>query len=292
MFITGPEVIKSVTGEKVSFDDLGGTLVHNGKSGVAHFLANDEHVALELVKQLLSYLPQNNTEDPPQVAPYDPRDRMNESLNTVVPLREDEPYDMHAVIEAVFDRDSFLEVHPYYARNAIVGFARLDGYCVGVVANQPEYMAGVLDINSSDKIARFVRLCDAFNIPIVTFVDCPGYPARRRSGALWRHSPRREDHLRLLRIDGAEDQHRHAQGYRRGLHRHELQADAQRPGLRLAHGADCRNGRARRGAHPASQRALSGQRCCCGRGGIYRRISREVLQPLPRRRHGPDRRSD
>lgn len=175
MFITGPEVIKGVTGEKVSFDDLGGTLVHNGKSGVAHFLANDEHASLELVKQLLSYLPQNNTEDPPQVAPYDPRDRMNESLNTIVPLHEDEPYDMHAVIEAVFDRDSFLEVHPYYARNAIVGFARLDGYCVGIVANQPEYLAGVLDINSSDKIARFVRLCDAFNIPIVTFVDCPGY---------------------------------------------------------------------------------------------------------------------
>jgi acetyl-CoA carboxylase carboxyltransferase component len=124
---------------------------------------------------LLSYLPQNNTEDPPQVTPYDPRDRMNESLNTAVPLREDEPYDMHEVISAVFDRDSFLEVHPYYARNAIVGFARMDGYSVGIVANQPEYLAGVLDINSSDKIARFVRLCDAFNVPIITFVDCPGY---------------------------------------------------------------------------------------------------------------------
>jgi acetyl-CoA carboxylase carboxyltransferase component len=175
MFITGPEVIKSVTGESVSFDDLGGTLVHNAKSGVAHFLSNDEHGALELVKLLLSYLPQNNTEDPPQVAPYDAPDRMNETLNTVVPVREDEPYDMHAVIEAVFDRDSFLEVHPYYARNAIVGFARMDGYSVGIVANQPEYLAGVLDINSSDKIARFVRLCDAFNVPVVTFVDCPGY---------------------------------------------------------------------------------------------------------------------
>jgi acetyl-CoA carboxylase carboxyltransferase component len=175
MFITGPEVIRSVTGESVTFDDLGGTLVHNGKSGVAHFLADDEQGALELVKLILSYLPQNNTEDPAQVMPYDPPDRMNESLNTIVPPREDEPYDMHAVIEAVFDRDSFLEVHPYYARNAIVGFARLDGYSVGIVANQPEYLAGVLDINSSDKIARFVRLCDAFNIPLVTFVDCPGY---------------------------------------------------------------------------------------------------------------------
>lgn len=175
MFITGPEVIKTVTGEDVSFRDLGGTLVHNSMSGVAQFLGEDEHSALELVKVLLSYLPQNNTEDPPQVAPADPTDRMDEALNGVVPLHEDEPYDMHEVIEAIFDRDSFLEVHAYYARNAIVGFARLDGYSVGVVANQPAYLAGVLDINSSDKIARFVRICDAYNIPIVTFVDCPGY---------------------------------------------------------------------------------------------------------------------
>ncbi|HEY3291148.1 MAG TPA: acyl-CoA carboxylase subunit beta, partial [Anaerolineae bacterium] len=175
MFITGPEVIKSVTGETVTFEDLGGTVVHNARSGVAHFLADDEYGALELIKQLLSYLPQNNTEDPPQVTPYDPPDRMNESLNTIVPQQEDMPYDMHLVIEAIFDRDSFLEVHPYYACNAIVGFARMDGYSVGIVANQPEFLAGVLDINSSDKIARFVRLCDAFNIPVVTFVDCPGY---------------------------------------------------------------------------------------------------------------------
>ena len=175
MFITGPEVIKSVTGENVSFEDLGGTTVHNARSGVAHFLADDEQAALELVKVLLSYLPQNNTEDPPQVTPYDPPDRMNESLNTIVPEREDMPYDMHEVIRAIFDRDSFLEVHPYYACNAIVGFARMDGYSVGIVANQPESLAGVLDINSSDKIARFVRLCDAYNIPVVTFVDCPGY---------------------------------------------------------------------------------------------------------------------
>ncbi len=175
MFITGPEVIKSVTGENVSFEDLGGTLVHNARSGVAHFLADDEQAALMLVKVLLSYLPQNNTEDPPQVTPYDLPDRMNEALNTIVPDRDDMPYDMHEVISAIFDRDSFLEVHPYYARNAIVGFARMDGYSVGIVANQPEHLAGVLDINSSDKIARFVRLCDAFNIPVVTFVDCPGY---------------------------------------------------------------------------------------------------------------------
>ncbi len=175
MFITGPDVIKAVTGEEVNFSDLGGSLVHNTKSGVAQYLAEDDHEAIELVKLLLSYLPQNNTEDPPQVARYDSPDRMEESLNLLVPEDENEPYDMHDVIQAVVDEGSFLESHNYYARNAIVGFARLDGHCVGIVANQPTYLAGVLDIDSSDKIARFVRLCDAFNIPIITFVDTPGY---------------------------------------------------------------------------------------------------------------------
>jgi acetyl-CoA carboxylase carboxyltransferase component len=155
--------------------DLGGTMVHNGKSGVAHRVAEDERAALELVKLLLSYLPQNNTEDPPQVEPYDHADRMDEALNSIIPEDENEPYEVREMINMIFDRRSFTEVHPYYARNAIVGFARLDGYSVGVIANQPSYMAGVLDIDSSDKIARFVRICDAFNIPIITFVDTPGY---------------------------------------------------------------------------------------------------------------------
>ena len=175
MFITGPDVIKAVTGEEVNFSDLGGTLVHNSKSGVAQFLAESDAQAMELVKLLLSYLPQNNAEDPPRVARYDSPDRMEESLNTIVPEDENEPYDMLQVIEAIVDHGSFLQVHPYYARNALVGFARLDGYSVGIVANQPSYLAGVLDIDSSDKIARFVRICDAFNIPLITFVDTPGY---------------------------------------------------------------------------------------------------------------------
>jgi acetyl-CoA carboxylase carboxyltransferase component len=175
MFITGPDVIKAVTGEDVTARDLGGSLVHNSRSGVAQLLAESEGQALELVKLLLSYLPQNNTEDPPQLRPHDPPDRMNDSLNAVIPADESEPYDMHAVVDAVFDRDSFLEIHPYYARNCIVGFARLDGWSTGVVANQPAHLAGALDIDSSDKIARHVRICDAFNIPVVTFVDTPGY---------------------------------------------------------------------------------------------------------------------
>ncbi|MCM2255991.1 MAG: acyl-CoA carboxylase subunit beta [Vicinamibacteria bacterium] len=175
MFITGPEVIKVVTGEDVTGADLGGSVVHNSRSGVAHLMAEDDPQALELVKLLLGYLPQNNTEDPPQVAPYDPADRMDEELNHVVPERDDVPYDMKEVLTRVFDRDSFLEVSPYYARNAITGFARLDGWPVGLVANQPAHLAGALDIDSSDKIARFVRICDAFNVPVVTFVDTPGY---------------------------------------------------------------------------------------------------------------------
>jgi len=175
MFITGPEVIKAVTGEQVSAADLGGPEVHNSRSGVAQLLALGEPQAIELVKLLLSYLPQNNTEDAPHVVPHDVADRMDEGLNGIVPASENEPYDMHEVIDAVFDRDSFLEIHPYFARNAIVGFARLDGHSVGIVANQPAHLAGALDIDSSDKIARFVSTCDAFNVPIVTFVDTPGY---------------------------------------------------------------------------------------------------------------------
>lgn len=175
MFITGPDVIKTVTGEDVSFRDLGGTLVHNSRSGVAHLLADSEQQAFLQVKQLLSYLPPNNAEDPRRVEPYDDPLRMDDTLNYLAPNDHTQPYDMRAVIDRVVDRESFFEVQPYYARNAIVGFGRLDGYVTGIVANQPAYLAGVLDIDSSDKIARFVRICDAYNIPLVTFVDCPGY---------------------------------------------------------------------------------------------------------------------
>ncbi|MDH7485291.1 MAG: acyl-CoA carboxylase subunit beta [Anaerolineae bacterium] len=175
MFITGPDVIKTVTGEEVTFGELGGAMAHNVKSGVAHFVAESEQQAFLLVKQLLSYLPPNNVEDPRRVEPDDDPQRMDEELNDIVPLDETAPYDMQEVIARVFDRGSFLEVQAHYARNAIVGLARLDGYVVGIVANQPLHLAGVLDIDSSDKIARFVRICDAFNIPVITFVDCPGY---------------------------------------------------------------------------------------------------------------------
>jgi acetyl-CoA carboxylase carboxyltransferase component len=174
MFSTGPEVIKTVTGMEVTPQELGGAEVHTGKSGVAHFLAESEDNALHLARLILSYLPQNNTEDPPRAIPYDDPNRMDETLNSIVPASDDEPYDMHHVIDGVFDTGSFLEVHADYAYNVLVGFAHLDGYVTGIVASQPAYLAGVLDIDSSDKIARFVRLCDAYNIPLVTFVDSPG----------------------------------------------------------------------------------------------------------------------
>ncbi|HSD85224.1 MAG TPA: acyl-CoA carboxylase subunit beta [Anaerolineae bacterium] len=175
MFITGPDVIKTVTGEEVDIERLGGAEAHSSKSGVAHFVANDEDDACQLTRRLLSYLPSNNVELPPQVAPSDDPIRADPALDTLVPLEGSQSYDIREAILRIFDRDSFLEVQAQYAPNAVVGFIRLNGNVVGVVANQPAYLAGVLDINASDKIARFVRFCDAFNVPLVTFVDCPGF---------------------------------------------------------------------------------------------------------------------
>ena len=175
MFITGPDVIKAVTGEQVDFDTLGGAVAHNVRSGVAHFAADDEMAAFRLIKEILSYLPQNNSEDPPRVQPYDDPGRRDDMLDHLVPEDSSQPYDMRQVVASVFDRGSFLEVQAHYAKNALIGLARLDGFPVGVVANQPMFLAGVLDIDSSDKIARWVRFCDAFNLPIITFVDTPGY---------------------------------------------------------------------------------------------------------------------
>ena len=175
MFLTGPEVIRAVTGEQVSVEELGGAEVHTGRSGVAHLDAMTEEEGLALVKNLLSYLPQNNSEEPPQIVSEDTTERMEESLNTLIPDGDNTPYDIRDAITAIFDHDSFLEIQPNYAANAVVGFARMDGYSVGIVANQPCHMSGALNIDASDKIARFIRLCDAFNVPIVTFIDCPGF---------------------------------------------------------------------------------------------------------------------
>jgi propionyl-CoA carboxylase beta chain len=175
MFVTGPDVIKSVTNEEVSFEDLGGAETHNKKSGVAHFLADSETDCLESIRRLMSFLPQNNVDDAPIVATDDPADRADARLNDVIPDDPMKPYDMKEVVKLVVDGGDFLEVHEHYARNLVVGFARLGGRPVGIVGNQPKVLAGVLDIASSLKGARFVRFCDAFNIPLVTFEDVPGF---------------------------------------------------------------------------------------------------------------------
>ncbi len=175
MFITGPEVIKTVTHEEVTKEDLGGALAHNQKSGVAHFAAENEQSSILLTRELLSYLPSNNAEDPPVLPCEDDPFRADESLRTIVPPNPNKPYDIKEVVRAVVDQRHFFEVHEHYARNVVVGFARLNGRSVGIVANQPAVLAGVLDISASVKAARFVRFCDCFNIPLVTFVDVPGF---------------------------------------------------------------------------------------------------------------------
>jgi len=175
MFITGPEVIKTVTGEDVSFEQLGGAVTHNTRSGVAQFLAEDEEDCLAQVRYLLSFLPSNNLEDAPAFSPAEDPDARDESLNDIVPPSARAAYDMRAIIQKVVDDGEFYEVHPLYAMSILVGFARLDGRSIGVVANQPKVLAGTLDIESSEKAARFVRFCDAFNIPLLVFEDVPGF---------------------------------------------------------------------------------------------------------------------
>ncbi|MFO7617993.1 MAG: acyl-CoA carboxylase subunit beta [Bacteroidales bacterium] len=175
MFVTGPDVIKTVTHEEVTKEDLGGAMTHNARSGVAHFLANDDEQAMMLIRELISFIPSNNLEDPPYAPPTDDPNRQDESLQRLVPDDPNKPYDMKEIILSVVDDHNFLEVQPFYAKNMIIGFGRLNGYPVGIVANQPAHLAGCLDISSSVKAARFVRFCDAFNIPLVTLVDVPGF---------------------------------------------------------------------------------------------------------------------
>ncbi|MFC1867142.1 acyl-CoA carboxylase subunit beta [Thermodesulfobacteriota bacterium] len=175
MFITGPQVIKEVTSEEVTAEALGGAMTHNSKSGVAHFAEDSEEAALDRVKELLGFLPQSFREMPPSVECADRPDRIDKSLDSIVPDNPRLPYDIKEVIHSVVDSKQFLEVHSHYAKNMVVGFGRLNGISVGIIANQPKFLAGCLDINASMKCARFVRTCDAFNIPLITFVDVPGY---------------------------------------------------------------------------------------------------------------------
>jgi len=175
MFITGPDVIKTVTHEEVTKEDLGGAMAHNSKSGVAHFAYPDDETCIKAIRELLSFMPQNNMDDPPIVLSEDPPDREDAALDEVVPLDPSKPYDAKEIISKVVDDGYFLEVHEHYAKNIVVGFARLDGKAVGIIANQPMVLAGCLDIDASKKGARFVRFCDCFNIPLITLEDVPGF---------------------------------------------------------------------------------------------------------------------
>ena len=189
MFVTGPKVVKTVTGEQITAEALGGATMHSSKSGVASLVSETEEEAFAMVRELISYIPQNNLEDAPREVCNDRIDRLEESLNAIIPEDSNKPYDVMEVIHAVVDDGRFFEIHSNYAKNIVVGFARLDGMSVGIVANQPSVMAGVLDINASRKAARFVRFCDAFNIPLVTLVDVPGFlpGSGQEYGALIQH---------------------------------------------------------------------------------------------------------
>ena len=189
MFVTGPDVIKTVTHEEVTKEELGGARTHNATSGVAHFSVTDDRECLLLIRELLGYLPGTNLDEAPRGSSADPIDREDESLDALVPVSAAQPYDMLDLIHAVADGGAFLEVHRHYARNIVVGFARLGGRSVGIVANQPAHLAGTLDIDASVKAARFVRFCDAFNIPLVTFEDVPGFlpGTRQEYGGIIRH---------------------------------------------------------------------------------------------------------
>jgi acetyl-CoA carboxylase carboxyltransferase component len=189
MFITGPEVIKSVTGEEISFEDLGGAMTHNKKSGVAHFACESDEDAINQIKALLSYLPSNNMEDPPHVATGDDPNRTDAALDSIIPDSPNKIYDMKVVIQSIVDNGDFFEPHQYFAQNMIIGFARLNGRAIGIIANQPKQLAGCLDINASDKATRFIRFCDAFNIPLLTIADVPGYlpGSQQEWGGIIRH---------------------------------------------------------------------------------------------------------
>ncbi len=189
MFVTGPDVIKTVTHEEVTKEELGGAMTHNEKSGVAHFISRDDADCCAMIRELLSFLPSNNLEDPPYRATDDSPTRREESLNTLVPEDALKPYDIKSAIHAIADEGYFFEVHEHYAKNIVVGFARMDGRPVGIVANQPAFLAGTLDINASVKGARFVRFCDAFNIPLITFEDVPGFlpGTQQEYGGIIRH---------------------------------------------------------------------------------------------------------
>ena len=255
MFITGPEVVRTVTGEEVSFEDLGGADTHAQRSGVAHLVADDEDALCDEARYLLTFLPQNNLEPVPHVRSDDPRDRCAPELDTIIPDSPTQPYDIKAVVRHVVDDGDFFEIHERYAENIVCGFARLGGHAVGIVGNQPQALAGVLDIDSSVKAGALRAHVRRVRHPARDVRRRAGLPARDGAGVERDHPPRREAALRLLRGDRAEARRDHAQGLRRRLRRDELQARRRRLQLRLADGRGRRDGARGRRQHRLPQRS-------------------------------------
>ncbi len=283
MFVTGPNVVKTVTHEEVSFDDLGGADVHGTTSGVSHFVHDSEPESLQAIRELIGFLPLNNLDEPPVRPTEDPVDRRDEALLDLIPDASSKPYDMHGVIGRVVDDGRFLEVHRGYADNMLVGFARLGGRPVGIVANQPAVLAGVLDISASLKAARFIRFCDCFNLPVVTFVDVPGFlpgVAQEHGG---HHQARGQAAVRLLRGDGAQADRDHPEGVWRGIRRHELEAHPGRREPGLALGRDRGHGAEGGGGDPVQGRDRPRPGSRGGDGPADRGIHREVRAPVHRR---------
>ena len=281
MYITGPDVVKTVTGEDVTHEELGGALTHATKSGVATFVADDEQHCIEQVRYLLSFLPSNNLEDPPHFESEDDPERSCDGLLELIPETANRAYDMKKVIADIVDDGEFFEVFPLWAMNIVCGFARVDGHVIGIVGNQPQVLAGCLDIDASEKAARFVRTCDAFNVPLVTFVDVPGFLPGHRSGVRRHHPARREAALRVLRGDGAAGADHHPQGLRRRVRRHELEVDRRRHRVRVAVGRDRGDGCGRRGQHHSPQGDRVRARCRLAAGRVEARVRRPLPQPVP-----------
>ena len=257
MFITGPAVIKQVTNEVITAEQLGGARAQMNNSGVVHFVADNDVEAIKICKNLLSFLPSNNMEDPPR-GEQDRKRFHDFSLNYIVPDESKLPYDMHEIITRIVDKADFLEVQKEFAKNLLIGFGRIVGRPVGIIANQPSVLAGALDINASDKGARFIRFCNAFNIPLVTLVDVPGFLPGVRPGIRRHHPPRRQAAVRLLGRHRSQAHGGDAQGLRRRLHRHVLQGPGRGSRVRLALRRDRRDGRGGRGGNRVPPRDCRG----------------------------------
>ena len=260
MFVTGPDVIKTVTHEEVTKHELGGAMTHNEKSGVAHFIARDDAECLAMIRELSAFCPRIISKTRRVARLPIPGTAQHAALNTVVPEDPMKPYDIKDVIHAVVDDGDFFEVHEHFAKNIVVGFARLDGRPVGIVANQPAFLAGVLDINASVKGARFVRFCDAFNIPLITFEDVPGFlpGTQQEFGGIIKHGAKLLFAYR--RSHRAENHRHHAQGLRRRVLRHGLEAHPHGYQFRVADGGNCRDGTRRRGQHRLQARDREARR--------------------------------